>query len=759
MPDEYSSENIINSTYNEYNNNCCTIHSENISLIKGQIIYDILNKKHYRLLYIPNNALNSDKNQVINSGLSFIENGYWICIDSTSNVPEEFDLGVIQDGLKVFRYRLVPDDFGPIIPDKISQAAKNKMEKAYSLIENLVNVEPDIYERSKRLAMLKKVEEQSKAKIGNLYIYLGKYWRGGMVKEALLPKLFKIGTGRKEDFVAKNRLGRHSKYPGQNGKILNETDFQNFNKYIKKIYLSTKKPKFKEVYDNMLAHCYSIPRFEGDTSPTPLPPEEKPSYSQFYYWYRKNVDSVEERRSRLGENKFNLTSRGITGRSESEILGPGMVYQIDATIADYYLVQSKNRNAIIGRPVIFFVRDVWSRMITGVHITLENASCNCALMALKNCAEDKVEFCRRYGIKIEPEEWPCHHLPRTLIGDNGEIAGYGIEPVISKLGILVENTPPYRGDLKAVIESFFNTINIHLHYLVPGHVDKDAGERGAIDRKKDACIDLPTFAQLIIRCILFYNNKWYMKTYMKTPRMRLHNIKPIPLELWNYGIQYESGALPVISQDQINQILLPKSEATVTEKGIKFSGLYYTCDYAESNAWFSKARISGRFKVKIAYDPSCLEVIFILRQDESLIECRLLPKSAVYSGISEDLIKDYHEDDLQEMASYSQEEERGKTNLIMEIEATVSRCAKEKSHEVHDAVSARLGKMNIRKNRADEKDELSGKAQGMKDQEFHDDNVHTAKASMESCCSRADEVMNDYIEKHLIEKGLLKKDK
>ena len=204
-----------------------------------------------------------------------------------------------------------------------------------------------------------------------------------------------------------------------------------------------------------------------------------------------------------------------------------MVAQIDATIADYYLVREHHRNQGIGRPVMFFIKDVKSRMIMGMY--------DCALMALKNTVEDKVGFCKRYGVDISQEEWPCHHLPVSITADNGEMGDRGVEEVIAKLGITIENTPPYRGDLKGIIENAFSMVDLKLRYIVPGHVDKDDGQRGSINRRKEACIDLKTFIQMLIRCVLFYNNRHYMKTYQMAPEMMAHGVRPVPRDLWNYG--------------------------------------------------------------------------------------------------------------------------------------------------------------------------------------------------------------------------------
>lgn len=50
----------------------------------------------------------------------------------------------------------------------------------------------------------------------------------------------------------------------------------------------------------------------------------------------------------------------LSGRAKSEdstAAGPGSVFQVDATPGDVYLVSSRNRNTIIGRPLIYFIHD------------------------------------------------------------------------------------------------------------------------------------------------------------------------------------------------------------------------------------------------------------------------------------------------------------------------------------------------------------------------------------------------------------------
>ncbi|TBR56934.1 hypothetical protein B4U84_26175 [Westiellopsis prolifica IICB1] len=133
-----------------------------------------------------------------------------------------------------------------------------------------------------------------------------------------------------------------------------------------------------------------------------LPPaEELPTYAQFYYWYKKDRDLCRTLKSRGGEHRFNLRHRAVTGNTTNIANCPGSLYQIDATIGDIYLVSSLDRNRLIGRPVVYLVVDVFSRLIVGFSVSLEGPSWLGAMLALENATTNKVKFCQKYGIKLQ----------------------------------------------------------------------------------------------------------------------------------------------------------------------------------------------------------------------------------------------------------------------------------------------------------------------------------------------------------------------
>ena len=77
---------------------------------------------------------------------------------------------------------------------------------------------------------------------------------------------------------------------------------------------------------------------------------------------------------------------------------PGTRFQIDATIADIYLVSSLDVNKVIGRPVIYAVIDVFSYRYR-IICRLEGPSWIGAMMALDNMVADKVHFVNSMGLK------------------------------------------------------------------------------------------------------------------------------------------------------------------------------------------------------------------------------------------------------------------------------------------------------------------------------------------------------------------------
>ncbi|UTW70798.1 Mu transposase C-terminal domain-containing protein [Anaerobacillus sp. HL2] len=73
-------------------------------------------------------------------------------------------------------------------------------------------------------------------------------------------------------------------------------------------------------------------------------------------------------------------------------------------------------------------------------------------------------------------------------------------------------------------------------------------------------------------------------------------------------------------------MVISRDKVTITEKGIKFKGMYYSCETALRESWFETSRIKGSWKVDISYDSRNITNIYLINSSNGNYEsCSLLP--------------------------------------------------------------------------------------------------------------------------------------
>ncbi len=335
-----------------------------------------------------------------------------------------------------------------------------------------------------------------------------------------------------------------------------------------------------------------------------------PTYQQFSYWVRKDRTAIDAQRKRVAPRIFEMGNRQLLSSSNKDTWGPGGRFQIDATILDVYVRSRFDRHVLVGRPTLYVVIDTFSRMIVGIYLGLEHPSWVAAMMAVANASASKVEFCKKYGIDISPEEWPCRHVPGVLLGDNGEMKAAGVDHWLHRLTVMVDNAAAYRADWKGVVERRFGLLQAVFKAFVPGFVECDFKGRGVRDYRLDAVLDIDDVTRIILRQVLYYNNCHELTKYRRHPGLTQDNVPSVPRELWNWGISRLSGEPRKMDERVVRFALMPTETASVHRYGIYFHGNYYTCKYAEVNDWFVKAK-EKRFDVKISFDKRNAEEIFV----------------------------------------------------------------------------------------------------------------------------------------------------
>jgi hypothetical protein len=470
-----------------------------------------------------------------------------------------------------------------------------------------------------------------------LYRLLRRYWQRGMARNAFLPDYAKCGGRGRDKAISDKPRGRRPRYSGVVVVNVDPNMRSIFRAAITRFYAST------PVFD--LAECYHA-MLKTDFTDVAINPNNgrqeltlrigAPSLRQFRYWYEKDNDIFSVMRRRRTPRVYDKDMRGLLGTSLEGVSSPGDRYQIDATIADIYLVSRYDRHRIVGRPVVYVVIDVFSHLITGVYVGFEGPSWVGAMEALSIAVLDKVDYCRRFGIEILPEEWPSVGMPVRLLGDRGEMAGRMVETFINNFNVEVENAAPYRADWKGLVEQQFRLLPARFKAYTPGYIQEDFQQRGGNDYRLDATLDIDQFTRVLLFCILAYNNSHVLKDYPLSPEMIRDGVRPVPAEMWEWGVPHGGGRLRIYPAEQVRISLLPFDEATVTSYGIRYFGCYYSCSLAIEEHWFDRARQRGTWKVKISYDPRCMDSLWLHGEpgQPHFIACFLTDRSRVHEGRS-----------------------------------------------------------------------------------------------------------------------------
>jgi hypothetical protein len=182
-------------------------------------------------------------------------------------------------------------------------------------------------------------------------------------------------------------------------------------------------------------------------------------------------------------------------------------------------------------------------------------------------------------------------------------------------------------------------------------------------------------------------------------------VKAIPIELWDWGIAHRSGTLRSFPPELVRLSLLPAAEATVTAAGIRYAGCFYSCPKAVAEHWFERARQRGTWKVRISYEPRCMDEVYL--HDEAgrlnFIPCALTDKSRHHRGRTLWEIDQIRKDERRQQARHEPEALQAQVNLTDSIKSIIGEAQAMRPEPSAESKSRRT--KNIRENRRAEKQE------------------------------------------------------
>lgn len=389
--------------------------------------------------------------------------------------------------------------------------------------------------------------------------------------------------------------------------------------------------------------------------------ETYPSFDQFRYFYRKTKKMQKYYISRDGIKDYQRNSRPLLGdgvQQFAQTVGYGM---LDSTICDIYLVDDGGK--LVGRPIMTACVDAFSGFCCGFALGWEGGTYSLRSLML-NIVSNKQEWCKKRGVLIKPQEWDSDKLPAVFVTDMGSEYKGDTFSQITELGVKVINLPPYRPELKSAVEKAFDVIQnaYKKHLKGKGVIEPDYQERGAHDYRKDACLTLRDFEQVIIRCVLYYNNSRVVD-FPFTAEMLEADVKPNANSIFTWGKKQIGANLISADARQMILTLLPRATAKFSRNGLRINGLRYKHDD------YTEDFLSGG-EVTVAYNPDDVTEVWLIDKGDFipfvLIENRFKGKT-----LSE--VQTLQKSQKQVLNSVTEENLQAQIDLAEHIEVIASR--------------------------------------------------------------------------------------
>ena len=555
----------------------------------------------------------------------------WIDMEETKGVPSlvfEEQLSQWIDEKRLFRSS-DPFEYLKFIEPPINSVAFEKRDQAYRIIEPIV-YDTGCFNEEIRAKRVRLVEQTNIATKATIYKYLRRYWQRGQIPNALLPDYRNAGApGKPRTLAGSQKSGAKRKFGNGTGikitpeierlfRLIVESELLN----DKKINITSAHRQFEELFIQHYPHIKQA---------------DIPTRRQFDHFYKREYELPQRIEARTPVLSFQKDIRPLSGTATANTIGPGSRYEIDATIADIYLVADDDRSKILGRPILYVVVDVFSRMVVGFYIGFHNPSYVVAMQAIVTACSDKVSLCKLLGIDIQPEQWPTIGLPDAILADRGEMMSHQIERLVHGYNVRIENAPAYRGDAKGIVERYFGTLQAEFKPYAPGVVKGNRIQKhGEKDYRLEAVVPISAFAKMIIKTILYRNQYHVLDTYDRDADFP-PDLPSIPLHLWNWGIQNRTGHLRTVDPDTLRIMILPRKKVSISTSGINLWGLYYIGSEILKEGWLHRSKeVTRPQDLQAAYDPSCVDKIYLFPKHESTIywECSLSTKSRQFSGMS-----------------------------------------------------------------------------------------------------------------------------
>lgn len=489
-------------------------------------------------------------------------------------------------------------------PVAIARAVETR-DSAWLLMGDLVTLHvPDIFDPKRRgelvRGVLARTGRKDKSKI---YDCIRRFWQGGMVKDALLGDYRLCGSRKQTDTGAKR--GPKSSGLSSPGiartQIVKDALAAGVHRFLK----GTGKGHVQAAHDETIrAFFYREEKdpITGTLVRVLLPPSQRPSLRQFRTQIaeERTKAPVSVTKGQLGEREYNRNARATVGSTEDLAWGAGTLYMGDWTVLPFSVLNPYRLSESVGYPTGYAFIDFSTWLVAGVSVTLERGSWLGGMEAFEIAITEKVSFCREFGYPLAgPWAWPADIAPDQFFADGGEYKTYNSDAITNGFHTTLANEPPYRPDLKSLVEAYFAMVKNEMFWTLPGVAPRDR-RRGDRDPRLDAVLTMRLATWVMIDFAVWHNSNFIIPEERMPAAALEDGVKRHPLDLWHWSIRNESGSGREYDREHVQKQLLPTARAKVDGHGMWVDGLPYTCERAEREEWFDKAAATGPWYVDVA---------------------------------------------------------------------------------------------------------------------------------------------------------------
>ena len=286
---------------------------------------------------------------------------------------------------------------------------------------------------------------------------------------------------------------------------------------------------------------------------------------QFRYWGERADEILHFSGKRLALSPESIRRAARMGSMAGRFPAYNDEAFVDSTSADQTLVSCASVLKVLGSPWRTVVMGGAVNYIFGLHLGFENVSSLTTLLAILHAAESKVEFCARYGIHIEPDQWLATTFHRHPV-DNGEPKGKDAMDALQALEVGASFGPAYIALNKSPLESNHQTTHRRVDHRTPGSTMGRPRKRGEPSRAEMARINFPQYMAQVINDILYHNNKEIIE--LPTLEMRRAGVEPTRRGVIQWMAQNGYVASTPRNLDSLRVSCLPALKGVILQDGV-----------------------------------------------------------------------------------------------------------------------------------------------------------------------------------------------